>query len=80
MTPFFGRELERAKNVLDATDVVIGANGVDQSRGGTVLIRPQFFDSRRRADMTRSSGARGAVSGRQSDNFRRIFGLRACDR
>jgi hypothetical protein len=64
---------------LDATDVVIGAHVVDQSRT-TVLIRPQFFDSRRRADMTRSSGARGAASGRQGDNFRRIPGLRACDR
>jgi hypothetical protein len=29
MTPFFGREPERAKNVLDATDAVIGAHGVD---------------------------------------------------
>jgi hypothetical protein len=29
MTPFFGREPERAKNVLDATDIVIGGHGVD---------------------------------------------------
>ncbi len=73
MTPFFGRELERAKNVLDATDVAIGANGVDQSRGGTidttVLIRPQSFcfKKARRYDSIVRRG--GAVSGRQSDNF-----------
>jgi hypothetical protein len=81
MTPFFGRERERAKNVLDATDVVIGANGVDQWRGGTidpaVLIRPQSFcfkKARRDDAMVRR------VNGGQPDKFRGIFGLRACDR
>jgi hypothetical protein len=64
-TPFFGRELERAENVLDATDAVIGAHGVDRSRGGsidtTVLIRPQSFcfkKARRDDPIVRRAGCR----------------------
>ena len=65
MTSFFGQEPERAKNVLDAADVVIGANGVNQSRGGTinttVLIRPQSFcfkKARRYDPIIRRAGCR----------------------
>jgi hypothetical protein len=71
------------REVLDATDAVIGANGVDRSRGGTidttVLIRPQSFcfkKARRYDPIVRRAGCRE----RQTDNFRRILDVKACDR